>query len=178
MIDKNLIYVAKIGKTVGLKGELKFYIDSDFLTQFKPNATFVTNKSKKLTIEYINIEKQIIKFADIDDIETAKRLTNQQLFSTKEDTIVNCTLKQNQYFWFDIIGCRVYDDDLLLGVVEDIQRFAIDDYLIIKTDTNLSLNNNTAKTFLIPYIDRYILSVDIKHKQILTKDTLDILENS
>jgi 16S rRNA processing protein RimM len=176
-MDNNLIYVAKIGKTVGLKGELKFYIDSDFATQFKPGITFITNKSKKLTIQYVNLNKQSIKFIGIDNIEDAKKIVNQQLFSTKDDTIKNCTLDNNQYFWFDIIGCKIFENGELLGEVIDIQRFAIDDYLIIKTDNKLVLNNK-AKTFLIPYINRYIISVNISNKQIITKDTLEILDNS
>lgn len=32
---KDKIYVAKLGKTVGLKGDLKLFIDSDFPEQFK-----------------------------------------------------------------------------------------------------------------------------------------------
>jgi ribosomal 30S subunit maturation factor RimM len=31
------------------------------------------------------------------------------------------------------------------------------------------------KAFLIPYIDRYILLVDIENKKILVKDAFDIL---
>jgi len=35
-----------------------------------------------------------------------------------------------------------------------------------------------AKTFYLPYIDRYIIAFDKTKKEVLSKDALGILENS
>lgn len=173
----NNVYVAKLGKAVGLKGDIKIFIDSDFPEQFTKNAVFTTSKNQLLTIQSYNISRGIVKFENIDDIDTAKKLTNTQLFSTLEQTRENCTLNDNQYFWFDIIGCEVIEDDVLLGKVKDIHRYPTSDYLEIDTSAEL-IEKALPKTFLIPYIEMYVLDVNTKDKKVYTQESLAILENS
>lgn len=173
----NEIYVAKLGKSVGLKGEMKIFIDSDFPEQFKSGATFTTNKKIKLTVKSFNQNRETICFEEIKDIDEAKKLTNQELFSSIERTKESCTLNKNQYFWFDIITCKIYEDDILLGKVLDIHRYPISDYLEIETDNSL-VKDGLPKVFLLPYEDNYILNVDIESKTITVKDAKAILENS
>ena len=176
-MSNDLVYVAKIGKTVGLKGDLKLYIDSDFPEQFKKDATFTTNKNIQLKIEKYNQSNSTVKFYDYNDIDTAKKLINSLLYTTKEETDKNCSLEDKQYFWHDIIGCEIKENEQIIGIVKDVQRFAIDDFLFISTHEEL-IKKEYPKSFLIPYIDRYILNVDIKNKTITTTDCLEILQNS
>lgn len=173
----NEIYVAKLGKSVGLKGEMKIFIDSDFPEQFKKGATFTTNKKIKLTVKSFNPSRETIMFNEVNDIDEAKKLTNQELFSTIESTKESCTLEGNQYFWFDIISCEIYENEILLGKIIDIHRYPISDYMEIKTDNSL-VNEGLPKVFLLPYEDNYILNVDVNNKKIIVKDAKAILENS
>jgi len=173
------IYVAKLGKTVGLKGQLRLIIDTDFPAQFKKGATFITNKKQTLQIESVNLTAKTVKFVDIDTIEDAQKYINSQLFSTYEDTINNCKLEDKQYFWFDIENCTIYEDGKKLGVVKDIHRYPIDDYLEIKVDSELLKSyEKLPKTFMIPYNDNYIKNVDIESKEIQTANAIDIMEAS
>lgn len=167
---KNKIYIAKIGKTVGLKGQLKLHVDSDFPEQFSTNSTFVTNKSISLTIESFNKNNNVVKFIDFDTIEDAHKLVNQQLFSTLEDTRNHCKLDENQYFWFDLINSKISENDNILGELIDIHRYPQGDYFEIKTPNN--------KIFLLPYTKQYILNVNIKNKVIDVQGAIDILEAS
>ena len=171
------IYVAKLGKTVGLKGQQKLHIDSDFPEQFKKNAKFITDKKQELIIESYNATNNVVKFIGIDTIEDAKKLTNKQLFTSVEDTKELCQLQEKQYFWFDIMNCLIIEDDLVLGKVVDIQRMPLSDYLLIDTAKEL-VEKKLSTQFLIPYIDDYILNVDINNKKIVTKNSYLILENS
>jgi 16S rRNA processing protein RimM len=173
------IYVAKLGKAVGLKGQIRLFIESDFPEQFSKGATFTTNKNKTLQIESINNTKDLIKFNEIDSIEEAKKLTNTLLFTSYEDSVENCKLDKDQFFWFDIIGCQIKENGKVLGIVEDVQRLPLDDYLIIKTDDGLlELNDKAAKTFMLPYNHNFIVNVDIDKKMILTQNSFDIFEAS
>lgn len=174
----NNIYVAKLGKAVGLKGHLRLFIDSDFPEQFKKNAIFTTNKKLKLVVQEYNPSRDLIKFEGYNDVDTAKKLTNQELYVSAEQTKENCKLDKNEYFWFDIIGCKIVEIDKILGVVKDIHRFPLDDYLEVDTDSKL-VDRKLPKTFLIPYnVENYILNVDIENKIIKTKNCFEILENS
>jgi 16S rRNA processing protein RimM len=171
------VYVAKIGKTVGLKGFSKLYIDSDFPEQFKKGSRFFTDKNKELIVESYNQKNETVKFEGVESVEEAKKLTNRLLYSSQEDTKQNCQLGQKQYFWFDIINCEIVEDNEILGVVEDIQRLPLSDYLSVAT-TNELVQEDLAKSFMIPYLDQYILDVDIASKTITVKGAKDILEAS
>ena len=172
------VYVAKLGKAVGLKGHLKLHIDSDFPEQFKKNAIFITNRKITLKVIEYNSNRDIILFENYEDIDLAKKLINQELFATAEQTRDNCELKDNEFFWFDLLGCTVYENDLKLGSVKDIHRYPISDYLEITTDESL-VEKDLPKTFLLPHLfDKYILNVDVSKKEIKVKDAYSILENS
>ena len=146
------VYVAKIGKTVGLKGQLKLNIDTDFPEQFKKNATFITNKKQELKIESINLTSKTVKFFEINSIEEAQRYINTQLLTTQEDTIKNCKLEKKQFFWFDIEQCNIYEEGKFLGKIKEIHRYPIDDYLEIETSAELfEQNKEYSKSFMIPY---------------------------
>ena len=172
------IYVAKLGKTVGLKGHLKLHLDSDFPEQFKKDAIFITNRKVKLKVVEYNSNRDIVLFENYEDIDLAKKLINQELFASTQQTRENCDLDKNEFFWFDLIDCKVYENDLLLGQVKDIHRYPISDYLEITT-SSLLVEKELPKTFLLPHLfEQYILSVDIDKKEIKVKDAYAILENS
>ena len=173
----NKIYIAKLGKAVGLKGQQKLHIDSDFPEQFKKNSVFYTDKNQKLTIETYNTKNNNVKFIGIDTIDDAKKLTNKQLFVSQEDTRKICNLSEKQFFWFDIIGCNIIENGEILGKITDIQRMPLSDYLEIETDKNLR-ENNYSNSFLLPYIDDYIEKVEIENKIIKVKNAKEILEAS
>ncbi|MEA3498505.1 MAG: ribosome maturation factor RimM [Campylobacterota bacterium] len=171
------IYVAKLGKAIGLQGQQKLHIDSDFPEQFKKNSTFYTDKNQKLTIETYNSKNNSVKFIGIDTVEDAKKLTNRELFVSQEDTREMCKLKNKQFFWFDIIECKVIEDSEILGTINDVQRMPLSDYLQIETTKELQ-DKGYSNIFLLPYIDDYVLDVDIDSKTITVKNGKDILEAS
>ena len=168
--------IAQIGRTIGLWGDLKFHLHTDFPEQFKIGNTYKSNRGD-LTISDINFTRGIVKFRGYESIDSAKKLTNTKLFANEAQTKENCDLKEGQHFWFDVIGCVVKQDDEVLGLVEDIQRMADTDYLSVKTDSSL-VEAGLSKNFLLPYIDRYVVKVDTEEKIVYTKDAKDILEAS
>lgn len=177
-MNSNDIFVAKLGKAVGLQGHLRLFIDSDFPEQFKKGVVFKTNKNLELKVSEYNPSRELIKFENFNDVDTAKKLTNQELFSSIEQTKEFCKLNKNEFFWFDLISCKVYEKDLELGCVKDIQRYPLNDYLEIETSAEL-VKKAYPKVFLIPHIfDKYILKVDITNKRIEVSDSFVILENS
>ncbi len=172
-----LIHIATIGKAVGLNGDMKFHIKCDFPEQFVKGATFFINKKETLTIESINHERALIKFIGFCTSESAKKLTNAKVFTTYEETKKNCHLEDGQYFWFDIVGCKVFENEKFLGTVIEVERIAVSDYLSIKTDDVL-VADGFAKNFLIPYHETFIKNVDVEKKRIEVSGGLDILEAS
>ncbi|SFP94298.1 ribosome maturation factor RimM [Hydrogenimonas thermophila] len=168
--------IARIGKTVGLRGDLRLNLLSDFPEQFKKGATFMSDRGD-LTVSSFNAERGTIRFEGIDNIDDAKRLTNAYLYTTKEATEEACKLNEGEYFWYQIIGLEVDDNGNLLGKVEEIERLAGTDYLLVKTDPAL-VEDGFAKSFLVPYVERYIDRVDLQEGKVFTTGAKVILEAS
>lgn len=174
---EQLLHIATVGKTVGIHGDMKFHIKTDFPEQFSNGATFFTNLKKDITLNDVNLERGTIKIAGINTIEDAKKFTNAKLFTTREETRKNCHLEDGEYFWFDIEDCEVFEDGKLLGKVYDVERIAVTNYLNINTDEKL-IKNGSAKNFLVPFAEPFKVSVDIDKKTIILRGAMDILEAS
>jgi len=177
-LHKNqLLHIATIGKTVGLKGDMKLHIKCDFPEQFVKGASFLINKKEKVTLSDVNHQRGLVKLNNITNPEDAKKFTNAKLYTTYEQTRKSCHLDEGEYFFFDLEDCKVYEDGKLLGVVYEVERIAITNYLSVKTDETL-IKEGFAKSFLIPFIDEFKVAVDIENKAITVRGALDILKAS
>ena len=175
--NKELLHIATIGKVVGLKGDMKLHIKSDFPEQFVSGSTFILNKKETIILSGVNHERGLIKIKGCTTPEDAKKFTNAKLYTTYEDTRKNCHLEDGEYFWFDIEGCDIYENEKLIGNISEIDRILDSNYLKIKTDEKL-LSDGFAKSFLLPYNDNFIISTDVENKKITVKGAMDILEAS
>jgi 16S rRNA processing protein RimM len=171
------IEVAQIGRLVGLRGELKLHIHSDFPEQFYAGKVFSTQKNISLEIASYNEKRGLVLFRGYESRESAACLVNSYLFTSMEETLEDCELDEDEFFWFDIIGCSVKEDEQLLGTVQEIERIGDTDYMVIKTDKEL-VNKKLSKTFFLPFIDRYVVATNKQEKVVHVKDGLELLENS
>ena len=167
------IPIAKLGKSHGVKGWQKIHILSDFPEQFKEGKTFLSDK-EDLTIEKIDLKKGLVKIKGINSPEDAKKITNRQLYTTEERTREDIKLDDGEYFWFDIIGCDVYENEERLGKVKSIERADVD-YLLIYTDEKL-INEGYPKRFMIDF-KRHVDKVDLENKIIEANGAKEILES-
>lgn len=176
-MKSDLVEVAILGKSVGLKGFLKLHNRSDFPEQFKKGSKFYDKNGFELVVKHFDRLNNTILFADFESIESAKTLTNKILYSTKELTRKNCKLKKEEYFYFDILGLKIIEDGEILGEVVDIEEGANNHLLYIMTDEKL-VKQGFVKNFYVPYINRFVIKVDLDARAILTKYAKSILENS
>ena len=172
-----MLHIATIGKTVGIHGDLKFHDKSDFPEQFKAGSTFFINKKNKITLSDVNLERGLVKINNITNLDDAKKFTNAKLFTTYEETRKTCHLNEGEYFFFDLEDCEVFEDGKKLGVVKEVERLAITNYLSIVTDESL-VESGLSKNFLVPFEEPFKVAVDIEKKIITLSGALDILEAS
>ncbi|NLC27369.1 MAG: 16S rRNA processing protein RimM, partial [Campylobacteraceae bacterium] len=144
--------------------------------QFCVGATFFTSPEIKLKVSAYSANKNLIRFESYEDIEKAKSLTNAILYTSAEATKVNCSLGEGEHFWFDIEGCAIFEENILLGTVVEIERIGAQDYLHVKSEESF-LKKGAASHFLIPYADHFICNVDILNKRIETVHARDLLES-
>jgi len=175
--QSDLLHIATIGKTVGIKGDMKLHLNTDFPEQFKNNSSFFINTHERLTLREVNLGRGLIKIDGIFTPEDAKKFTNKKLYATMEETRQNCKLADGEYFWFDLVGCSIIEDSKTLGVVVDIDRINAFNYLKIQTDETL-VKTGSAKTFLLPNNKPFTITTDIDSKIITVTGAMDILEAS
>ena len=175
-MNKERFFIAQVGRTVGLRGDLKFHLHTDFPRQFKPGVTLQSNRGS-LTIAEYNPQRGIIRFEGYGSAESAKALTNARIYSDEAQTRELCPLEEGEHYWFEIIGAEVREGAVRLGEVREIQRMLDTDYLQVETDPTLK-EEGLASTFLLPYIPRYILSFDTATRILSVRDARDILEAS
>lgn len=174
---QSLLQVAQIGRLVGIKGELKLHDHSDFPNQFSKGRIFQTSQDFTLEIQNYNPKRNLVLFKGYENREDAACLVNTLLYSTLEETEEQCALGEDELFWFDVIGMEVLQDDLLLGVVKDIERIGSVDYMRIDTADKL-VQQNMSKEFYIPFIEQYVQEANKDEKCVHVRDALGILESS
>ena len=173
----SLLHVATLGRTIGLKGDMNFIIKTDFPEQFIAGARFVDATNTTLVLQSVDLERNLVRIEGVNTPEAAKRYVNTKLFTSYEQTRQNCHLEEGEFFWFDIIGCRLIEGARILGTVTEIDRFGVVDYLRVTTDPALVAEGDV-KEFLLPYQAPFILSTDIEHKEITVSGAYDILQAS
>lgn len=180
------ILVAKCGKSIGLKGEIRLIVYSDFdeiwqkgnvflcKSDWALNSSLDSQDSRDdlgeshesnaffLTLKSFNPHKQSAFFDEINSVECAKNLTSMLLYSSEFLTQKYCTLGENEHFWFEIVGMSVVDNGEIVGAVSDIERIGSVDYLLVATNPAILAKypHIKAKKFYIPYIPRYIVRID------------------
>ncbi|AXP08705.1 ribosome maturation factor RimM [Campylobacter hepaticus] len=179
MSEKDFVQVAKLGKTVGLKGYIKLYNLSDFSSQFKKDASFFIENGKKiLKIKHYNANNSTVLFQNYEDIQKAKELINMILFQSIEQSRQTCKLKKDEFFYFDILECEVFDEHIKLGKVINILEIGTSYLLEVQSDEKW-VEKKYSQKFFIPYLNKFIKSVNIQKREIFcTKDAFLILENS
>lgn len=150
----------KIGKVLGthaLKGELKIRSYSDFNDQrfVIGNKLYLNNIKDPFIIKTVRIHKgnYLVSFEGLQDINLVEKYVGSIVYGLKEDVV----LEDNEYFYDDLIGCKVKENDQVIGTVESIYFNGAQDILNVKT---------TKKTIAIPYVDAFIVDEDIENKVI------------
>ena len=144
MQDSEKILIAKIQAHQGLNGWLKIYSYSESIEKFsKYKYFFVLNNKKyiRLDVEDSLINKSIkIKFKNFNSREDSNDYIGKDIYIS-EDQLDK--LKENQFYWNDLIGLNAYlDNEEKIGVVADMIETGSNDVLVIKGDNEI----------LIPYI--------------------------
>ena len=155
--------VGKIVNTHSLKGEVKVISSTDFEEErFKKGSKLLITRGNQLIREVVVQSYRnhknflLVKFEGIDSVEEAEKLKNLQI---KIDSDEVGELEENEFYFHQIIGCEVFDEnDKNLGVIIDILTPGANDVWVIKGEND--------KEILIPYIEDVVKKIDITSKKV------------
>lgn len=161
-MSDSLLSVGKIVNTHGIRGELKVISNTDFPeVRFAPKSRLMmvhpeTGEQIEVTVASARPNKGmfIVRFADFDNINEVEKYKGFEIKVSKEESV---ELPDNEYYFYEIIGCRVMNEEgEELGVVEEILRPGANDVWVVKMPSR--------KQLLLPVIDEVVLDVDVQAK--------------
>lgn len=152
----NYIYLGEIVNTHGIKGEVRIVSDFKFKNDvFKIGKNlYVGNSKVKEIINTYRVHKNydMVTFKGINDINDVLKYKGKKVYIMREEFEFDGILDE------DVIGLDVFSKDKKIGIVEDILKSNAHPILEVKNDKNV--------ISYIPFIDAFVLNVDLKNKRI------------
>ena len=156
-----LVAIAKLIKSRGLRGELVANVLTDFPERFDALETVIAllpnGTRRELKIEKFWFQKGriVLKFADFDSIETAETLRGAEICVPEDEAI---ELEADEFFDWQLAGCEVETiEGEKIGRVKELLRTGGTEILVVQGET---------KEYLIPFAETICISVDIENKLI------------
>ena len=159
----NYFNVGKIVNTQGLQGEMRVLSVTDFAEERFKKGNILALFDKKdqfvMDVEIASHRKvknfDIIKFKGmyhINDIEKFRDFT----LKVREEDLTD--LEDGEFYYHEIIGLEVYENDLLLGTIKEILQPGANDVWVVKRKGKRDL--------LLPYIPPVVLGIDIEQGRV------------
>ena len=159
----NYFNVGKIVNTQGLQGEMRVLSVTDFAEERFKKGNILALFDKKdqfvMDVEIASHRKvknfDIIKFKGmyhINDIEKFRDFT----LKVREEDLTD--LEDGEFYYHEIIGLEVYENDILLGRIKEILQPGANDVWVVKRKGKRDL--------LLPYIPPVVLGIDIEQGRV------------
>ncbi|KRG09979.1 ribosome maturation factor RimM [Staphylococcus sp. NAM3COL9] len=155
------VEVGKIVNTHGIKGEVKIKSNSDFTDKrFQPGEIVeIARKDKaplKFKIASYRMHKglHMLTFEGINNINDIEYLKGETLLQERDHEEIE--LGEHEFYYSDIIGCTVFNEDTPIGRVIEIFETGANDVWVVKGD----------KEYLIPYIADVVKEIDVEGRRI------------
>ncbi len=147
-------------KTHGLRGEVDIFLDVDFPDRYENmESVFLERRGKLIPFFISHLQlldnKALVKFEDIESLESAKELTGSVLYLPIDQLP---SLGPDEYYFHDLVGFQMIDGDQEIGIIEQLYQPS-SQYL-----ASIKVNEHEV---LIPLEDGIIENVDIKRKVII-----------
>jgi len=168
----DLIAVARIVKTRGLRGEVVADLLTDFPERFENLKSLVglstsgTRRSLQIEEQWFHGHRIVFKFGGFDSIEDAKQLVGYDLAVPAEERV---ELPKDTFYEWELVGCRVETvDGEKVGDVTEIMRTGGVEILTVV--------DNAGRDRLIPMASDICVDVDVEKKLIRIDPPEGLLE--
>jgi 16S rRNA processing protein RimM len=160
-VSEDLIAIARIAKTRGLRGETVADVLTDFPGRFENLETVCAVKPNgerdELKIEDFRFQKGriILKFAGVDSIEAAEVFRGAEICIPESEAV---ELEVDEYFDWELEDCAVETvEGEQIGRVKEVMRTGGTEILIVA---------GADKEYLIPFAKEICTEVDVENKLI------------
>jgi 16S rRNA processing protein RimM len=168
----DLIAVAKIVKTRGLRGELVADLLTDFPQRFEglEGLIAISPGGERLTLKledhWFHDGRLVVKFAGYSSIDEAQKLVGHELTVPEAERV---QLEEDAFYDWELEGCSVETlEGTQLGAVTEVIRTGGVEILVVK--------NNAGHEYLIPLAEDICVEIDIASKRIRIDPPEGLLE--
>jgi 16S rRNA processing protein RimM len=168
----DLIVIARVARTRGLRGEVVADLLTDFPGRFEDIADVVAiapdecRRSLQIEESWLHGNRIVLKFAGFDSIDEAKVLAGHQLAIPANQRI---ELPFDQYYEWELAGCRVEAvDGQLIGIAREVMHTGGVEILVVVNDAE--------REFLIPMVKDICVDIDVANKLIRVDPPEGLLE--
>ena len=159
----NYFNVGKIVNTQGLQGEMRVLSVTDFAEERFKKGNILALFDKKdqfvMDVEIASHRKvknfDIIKFKGMYHINDIEKFRDFSLKVAEEDL---SDLEEGEFYYHEIIGLEVYENDVLLGTIKEILQPGANDVWVVKRKGKRDL--------LLPYIPPVVLGINIEQGRV------------
>jgi 16S rRNA processing protein RimM len=158
---EELVAIARLARTRGLRGELVADVLTDFPERFDDlkNVTAILpdGERQQLKIENFWFQKNrvILKFESFNSIELAETLVNAEICVPESEAV---ELEEDEFYDWQLEGCKVETlEGEPIGIVKEVMRTGGTENLVVTGET---------KDYLIPFAETICTEVDVEQKLI------------
>ena len=168
----DLIVVARVARTRGLRGEVVADLYTDFPGRFEALENVMaigpdgSRRSLQIEEHWFHGNRIVFKFAGYDSIDEARDLAGYQLAIPESERI---KLPEDHFYEWELAGCRVEDlDGKLIGQVSEVMRTGGVEVLVVA--------GVEGREILIPMAHDICVEIDIEQKLIRVDPPQGLLE--
>jgi 16S rRNA processing protein RimM len=171
-VADDLIVVARVARTRGLRGEVVADLYTDFPGRFEALEQVIaiapdgSRRSLQIEEHWFHGNRIIFKFASYDSIDEAKELAGYQLAVPASERI---ELPADHFYEWELAGCRVETmDGTLIGLVREVMRTGGVEILVVAGDAG--------REYLVPMAHDICVEIDVAQKLIRIDPPEGLLE--
>ena len=168
----DLVVVARVARTRGLRGEVIADLLTDFPERFDDLETLIavapdgSQRSLQIEEHWFQGRRIVFKFAGYDSIEAAKEFAGLELAVPATKRV---ELAEGQFYEWELKGCRVESvDGEFIGSVTEVMRTGGVEVLVVE--------NDSGREFLIPMAQEICVGIDLEMRLIRIDPPPGLLE--
>ena len=170
--DEELIVIARVVKTRGLRGEVVADLLTDFPERFDNLKSVVgvstggVRRSLQIEEHWFHGSRIVFKFAGYETIDAAKELVGYELAVPSSERV---ELPKGSFYEWELVGCRVETiEGKTIGQVREVMQTGGVGILVV--------NNDAGQEAVIPMAQDICVEIDIDKKLIRVDPPEGLLE--
>lgn len=168
----DLIVVARVARTRGLRGEVVADLLTDFPERFEDLDGVIglapdgSRRSLQIEEHWFHQHRIVLKFASYDSIDEARELAGYQLAVPASERV---QLPADHFYEWELAGCRVENiDGTLIGLAREVMHTGGVEILVVAGETG--------REMLIPMAQDICVEIDVARKVIRVDPPEGLLE--